>query len=148
MTQRRAVRGGRPAAHRDEPEAPENQPVPSVAVAALRAGRRDVPAAEVQQVQAAVGNRAIAMTLQRDQWIQGRPVDYNRENRPTKGADVRAALRTELPGLLAALPDAQLDRWQQVVDYYAITRHIDKELQQLRGSYAARHPGLKVEGEG
>jgi hypothetical protein len=147
VTQKRAVRR-RPVAQRDEPEAPENQPVPSVAVAALRAGRRDVPAAEVQQVQAAVGNRAIAMTVQRDQWIQGRPVEYNRENRPKKGADVRAALRTELPGLLAALSDAQLDRWQQVVDYYAVTRHIDKELQQLRGSYAARYPGLKVEGEG
>jgi hypothetical protein len=99
-------------------------------------------------VPAADGSRAIAMTVQRDQWIQGRPVDYNRKNRPTKGADVRAALRTQLPGLLAALSNAQLDRWQRVVDYYAITRHIDKELQQLRGSYAARYPGLKVEGEG
>ena len=148
MTEERVVRGRRPLAQRDEPEAPDRRPVPSVAVAAMRAGRRGVPAAEVLQVQAVVGNRAIAVTLQRDQWIRGRPVDYNRENRPTKGTDVRAALRTELPGLLAALSDAQLDRWQQVVDYYAITRHIDKELQQLRGSYAARYPGVKVEGEG
>ncbi len=117
-------------------------------MAALRAGRRDVPAADVRQVQAGAGNRALAMTLQRDQWIRGKPVEYNRENRPTKGADVRAALRTELPGLLAALSDADLDRWQRIVDYYAITRHIDKELRQLRGEYAARYPGLKVEGEG
>lgn len=121
---------------------------PGHAVSALRTGRRDLPAADVQRVQEQAGNRAVVVTLQRDQWIRGTPASYTRENRPRKGADVRAALRAQLPGLLTALSQAQLDRWQQVVDYYAISRHIDLELRQLRGDYQARYPGLKVEGEG
>lgn len=136
----------RPAPAGPPAEAPEAVTAPTIA--ALRAGRRDLAAREVQRVQAQAGNRAVAVTLQRDQWIRGRPVQYTRQNRPSKGADVRAALRSELPGLLTGLSEQQLDRWQQVVDYYAVKRHIDLELAQLRADYDARYPGLKVEGQG
>ena len=68
-------------------------------------------------LQAQAGNRAVVLAVQR-QPGPGMP-QYTKANRPTKGADVRGELRAQLPGLLGALSEAQLDHWQQVVDYYA-----------------------------
>src|SRR5664279_1507896 len=69
-------------------------------------------------------------------------------NRPKKGADVRAALRSQLPGLLAGLTEEQLNRWQSVVDYYAISRHIDKEVRELHADFKSRYPGIEPEPQG
>ena len=67
-------------------------------------------------------------------------------NRPTHGADVKAVLRSELPGLLGGLTEAQLIHWQQVVDYYTVDRHIRREITALDEEFrvAGRTP-LRVE---
>ena len=44
----------------------------------------------------------------------------------------------ELPGLLAGLSEAQLTHWQQVVDYYAVDRHIQREITALNGEFLVR----------
>jgi hypothetical protein len=96
---------------------------------------------DLPTLQAQVGNRAVVLAVQR-QPTPGSP-QYTKANRPTKGADVRSALRAQLPGLLAALTEAQLDNWQRVVDYYAISRHIDRELKELYADFKSRYPGLE-----
>jgi hypothetical protein len=98
--------------------------------------------AAVPALQATIGNRAVTMAVQRQPGPGGR--QFTKATRPKKGADVRAALRSELPGLLAGLTEEQINRWQAVVDYYAITRHIDRELHELKAGYQSRYPGLNL----
>ncbi len=81
---------------------------------------RSEPVAEdVLDLQRTAGNRAVTLAVQRDKKGPvdrlGMPVD--RAGLPTRGPDVRAELRGRLPGLLAALTEAQLDQWQAVVDH-------------------------------
>ncbi|MGB5934451.1 MAG: hypothetical protein WBG76_01110 [Ornithinimicrobium sp.] len=54
---------------------------------------------------------------------------------PKQGPSVRAALRGSFPGLLVALNDAQLDQWQDFVDYRARREVHD----QYRDALVARH---------
>ncbi len=131
-------RPGHQSTESDQPEAPPTPSrtprVPPLTAAPLRTD--DLPA-----LQARVGNRAVVLAVQR-QPTPGSP-QYTKANRPTKGADVRSALRAQLPGLLAALTEAQLDNWQRVVDYYAVTRHINRELHELYADFKSRYPGLE-----
>ncbi|MEA2844246.1 MAG: hypothetical protein QOJ69_1917, partial [Actinomycetota bacterium] len=81
-------------------------------------------AEDILDLQRTAGNRAVVTAVQRDKSPAvdklGIPVD--RLGLPKHGPDVRAELRGRLPGLLAALTDAQADQWQQVVDYSYIDR--------------------------
>ena len=92
---------------------------------------------DVTALQQAAGNRATVTAVQRHAVTVQRdgPVPWNvaatRKNRPTHGADVKAVLRSELPGLLGGLTEAQLAHWQRVVDYYAIDRHLKREITAL-----------------
>ncbi len=111
------------------------------------------PAVQPPEVQppAVQPSAVLPPAVQRDRaqqdHIPGHP-QYTKANRPKRGADVRAALRAQLPGLLAGLTEEQLNRWQGVVDYYAISRHIDHELRELAADYQSRYPGLAVGGQG
>ena len=117
------------------PSTPTRQPSkPPATGAPLRTN--DLPT-----LQAQIGNRATALAVQRRPG-PGEP-QYTVANRPKKGADVRAALRSQLPGLLAGLTEEQLNRWQSVVDYYAISRHIDKEVRELYADFKSRYPGIE-----
>ncbi len=118
----------------ESPPAPARTPRVPVRPGPLRT--EDLPV-----LQAQAGNRAVVLAVQR-QPGPGSP-RYTKANRPTKGADVRAELRAQLPGLLGALSEAQLDHWQQVVDYYAVSRHIDRELGELYADFKSRYPGLE-----
>jgi hypothetical protein len=131
----RRTGSGDPDAEQPRLPAPiRRPPIPPVASGPLRT--EDLPA-----LQAQVGNRAVVLAVQR-QPTAGTP-RYTRANRPKKGADVRGELRAHLPGLLGALTEAQLDHWQKVVDYYAITRHIDREIRELYTDFKSRYPGLE-----
>ncbi|MEO1064260.1 MAG: hypothetical protein AAFZ07_22800 [Actinomycetota bacterium] len=50
---------------------------------------------------------------------------------PESGPSVRAELRGRLPGLLSALNEAQLDRWQEYVDYTARRAVFDRYVDAL-----------------
>ena len=95
---------------------------------------RPLQEADVIELQQTAGNKATVTAVQRNALVVQRdgPVPWNvkatRKNRPTHGADVKAVLRSELPGLLGGLTEAQLTHWQQVVDFYAIDRHIIREI--------------------
>ena len=99
---------------------------------------------DVIQLQQAAGNKAAVIAVQRNTVLVQRdgPVPWNvkatRANRPTHGADVKAVLRRELPGLLGGLTEAQLNHWQQVVDYYAVDRHIKREITALDEEFRVR----------
>lgn len=106
---------------------------------------------DVLDLQRTVGNQATTTALQRHLLSAQRdsaqgdgrgPVAWDvpaiRKNRPTHGADVRSALRAELPGLLAGLTDAQLTHWQQLVDYYAVDRHLRREITALNADWEYR----------
>lgn len=97
----------------------------------------------VEHLQRTVGNKATTVTVQR----YG-PIKYPRVNRPKKGMDVRSELRAKLPGLLAALTGAQLDHWQKLVDYYAITRYIDGELREQKAKYFEGRPSMEAQWQG
>ena len=93
-------------------------------MAALAEERSEPVAEDVLDLQRAAGNRAVTLAVQRDKKgpvdSLGMPLD--RAGLPTRGPDVRAELRGRLPGLLAALTEAQLDQWQQVVDHAYFSR--------------------------
>ncbi len=100
---------------------------------------------DVTDLQRAAGNKAAVIAVQRSSTLtvqRDGPVPWNvkatRANRPTHGADVRAVLRTELPGLLGGLTEAELNRWQQVVDFYAVDRHIKREITALDEEFRYR----------
>jgi hypothetical protein len=105
---------------------------------------RPLQAADVTELQQTAGNRAAIAAVQRNALIVQRagPVPWSvkatRQNRPTHGADVRAVLRTELPGLLGGMSGEQLNHWQRVVDYYAINRHLGREIVALEKHWEYR----------
>ncbi|MDQ4096854.1 MAG: hypothetical protein M3144_03150, partial [Actinomycetota bacterium] len=116
--------------------------------AAMLLANRPLDAEHLHQLQRDAGNQAVALTIQEQVAVQRQPETYTSANRPKKGADVRAALRTHLPGLLPALTEEQVAQWQKIVDYYAVTRHIQKEGQQLYDSFKSNYPGLDPKGFG
>src|SRR5215472_11050925 len=61
---------------------------------------------------------------------------------------VRSELRATLPRLLAAITQSQLDHWQKLVDYYAITRYIDGELREQKDKYFEGIPALEAQWQG
>ena len=81
-------------------------------------------AEDVLDLQRSAGNRAVTLAVQRDKKgpvdSLGMPLD--RAGLPTRGPDVRTELRGRLPGLLAALTEAQLDQWQAIVDHAYFSR--------------------------
>ena len=100
--------------------------------------------ADVIGVQRAAGNKAAVTAVQRNAILVQRdgPVPWNvkatRANRPTHGVDVEGVLRSKLPGLLGGLTEGQLIHWQQVVDYYAVDRHIKREINALDEDFRVR----------
>jgi hypothetical protein len=117
----------------------EDRPPPLGPVAPLRPLDQTV----VAHLQRMVGNTATTLTVQR----YG-PIKYPPAKRPKKGMDVRSELRATLPGLLAALTQSQLDHWQKLVDYYAITRYIDGELREQKDKYFEGRPALEAQWQG
>lgn len=105
---------------------------------------RPLQPADVTELQQTVGNKATVTAVQRNTVaVQRRgPAPWNvkstRQNRPTEGLDVKAVLRRELPGLLGGLTEEQLTHWQNVVDYYAIERHVKREIAALDDEFRVR----------
>ncbi len=73
-------------------------------------------------------------------WLQRNPdtsgASRNGKELPTRGPDVRAAIRARYPALLVALSKEQLDQWQRVVDFYTIAREVDRKHNALGGEFA------------
>ena len=144
--QKARIRRPRPSAK--DPAADDTGPVttpPRQPTAAQLPGA-PLRAAAVPSLQATIGNRAVTMAVQRQPGPDGQ--QFTRRNRPTQGADVRAALRSQLPGLLAGLTEEQITHWQAVVDYYAISRHIDREMHELKAGFQSRFPGINLGPQG
>ncbi|HEY2793338.1 MAG TPA: hypothetical protein VGJ28_13320, partial [Micromonosporaceae bacterium] len=66
---------------------------------------RPLQASDVTRLQRTAGNQVTVAAVQRYGPAAG-PIRYPRAGRPTRGPDVRAALRAELPGLFAGLTEA------------------------------------------
>jgi hypothetical protein len=88
---------------------------------------------DVLAMQRLAGNAAVAATIQRD----GDPPDVHKGRR-SHGADVRAALQAQLPGLLAALSPEQVAAWQEYLDWKAdqgLEAHQMRDLNSEFGEY-------------
>lgn len=121
-----------------------SEPPPRTAVSGALF-RRPLGTEDVTELQQTAGNRAATLAVQRSRLPavqRDGPVTWNvpatSKNRPTHGLDVRSVLRTELPGLLGGMTEAQLAHWQQVVDFYAVDRHLQREIRALDEEFRVR----------
>ncbi len=133
MTRARAEIAHKPqAAPRAQAGATQHAPTPAPDTAAAAAHESAdfaaVPDDQLFRLQSLAGNAAVAGVVQREPAARDA-----HEGRRAHGADVRAALQQQLPGLLAALTPEQVSAWQEYLDWQAdqaLERKQEAELNQ------------------